>query len=238
MQEPSTALIALNTSLIDQNFLLVLNNFRIQCRSKITINTKESIIPELENFKPGFLFVSSDLPGVVTLQEIIVKVKQISPRTKVVVVTNETDTPNLLTYLLSNTDAIIFEKHLPESLPYALTQLAKEQSFVCGRTVNDLKLQLLQQKLENRSDLGLLEHLTEREIEVLYSLTQGGNYKQISKILFISESTVKTHVNNIFNKLNVNDRTLAVLYALRHGIENVVRNPHLVDNLLKETSQK
>ena len=62
-----------------------------------------------------------------------------------------------------------------------------------------------------------LKYLTAREEEVLDLLTQGNNYKNIAGKLFISETTVKTHVNNIFQKLQVNDRTQAVLYALNNG---------------------
>lgn len=62
-----------------------------------------------------------------------------------------------------------------------------------------------------------LSYLTAREEEVLDLLTQGNNYKNIAGKLFISETTVKTHVNNIFQKLQVNDRTQAVLYALNNG---------------------
>ena len=63
----------------------------------------------------------------------------------------------------------------------------------------------------------LLTYLTAREEEVLDLLTQGNDYKGIAGKLFISETTVKTHVNNIFQKLQVNDRTQAVLYALNNG---------------------
>ena len=66
----------------------------------------------------------------------------------------------------------------------------------------------------------LLTYLTSREEEVLDLLTQGNNYKGIAAKLFISETTVKTHVNNIFQKLQVNDRTQAVLYALNNGFAN------------------
>ncbi len=66
----------------------------------------------------------------------------------------------------------------------------------------------------------LLTYLTAREEEVLELLTQGNNYKGIAAKLFISETTVKTHVNNIFQKLQVNDRTQAVLYALNNGFAN------------------
>ena len=65
----------------------------------------------------------------------------------------------------------------------------------------------------------LLTTLTGRENEVLDLLTQGINYKSIAQKLIISETTVKTHVNNIFQKLQVNDRTNAVLYALTHGFK-------------------
>lgn len=65
----------------------------------------------------------------------------------------------------------------------------------------------------------LLMSLTSRENEVLELLTQGINYKSIAQNLIISETTVKTHVNNIFQKLQVNDRTNAVLYALTHGFK-------------------
>ena len=66
----------------------------------------------------------------------------------------------------------------------------------------------------------LLTTLTVRENEVLELLTEGINYKSIAQKLIISETTVKTHVNNIFQKLQVNDRTNAVLYALTHGFKS------------------
>lgn len=70
----------------------------------------------------------------------------------------------------------------------------------------------------------LLASLTMRENEVLELLTEGINYKSIAGKLIISETTVKTHVNNIFQKLQVNDRTNAVLYALSHGFKTSKTN--------------
>lgn len=69
----------------------------------------------------------------------------------------------------------------------------------------------------------LLSNLTNREEEVLELLTEGENYKSVAAKLFISETTVKTHVNSIFQKLQVNDRTQAVLYALKNGFSNRAR---------------
>lgn len=79
------------------------------------------------------------------------------------------------------------------------------------------------EEANTQNEENLLSYLTSREEEVLDLLTQGNNYKAIAGKLFISETTVKTHVNNIFQKLQVNDRTQAVLYALNNGFGNKVR---------------
>ena len=75
------------------------------------------------------------------------------------------------------------------------------------------------EELSLSGEENLLKTLTSRENEVLELLTEGINYKSIAGKLIISETTVKTHVNNIFQKLQVNDRTNAVLYALSHGFK-------------------
>ena len=62
------------------------------------------------------------------------------------------------------------------------------------------------------------QSLSERELEVLRMMASGAANKQIAAGLSISESTVKTHVTNIFQKLEVNHRTEAVTKAMSKGI--------------------
>jgi len=62
------------------------------------------------------------------------------------------------------------------------------------------------------------EALSERELEVLTLIARGTSNKLIATSLNIGESTVKTHIQNIFHKLNVNDRTEAVTEAIKKGI--------------------
>ena len=57
------------------------------------------------------------------------------------------------------------------------------------------------------------ERLTYREIEVLQMVCLGLSNHEIAEKMFLSEKTVKNHLTNIFRKINVNDRTQAVLYA-------------------------
>jgi DNA-binding NarL/FixJ family response regulator len=63
--------------------------------------------------------------------------------------------------------------------------------------------------------------LTAREIEVLELIAEGLRNKEVAAALGITEETAKVHAKNIFNKLNVNDRTAAVTLALRRGIIHV-----------------
>lgn len=64
----------------------------------------------------------------------------------------------------------------------------------------------------------LIQPLSERELEVLRLLSTGLSNKEIAPVLFISESTVKTHVEHIIHKLGVSDRVQAAVWAARHGL--------------------
>jgi DNA-binding NarL/FixJ family response regulator len=59
--------------------------------------------------------------------------------------------------------------------------------------------------------------LSSREIEILAYIADGNSNKEIAKSLKISDQTVKNHITSILKKLSVNDRTAAVVHALRHG---------------------
>lgn len=67
--------------------------------------------------------------------------------------------------------------------------------------------------------LYLQEHpLTKRELEILELIVQGDTNSEIAEKLYLTVGTVKTHLRNIFNKLNVNDRTQAAVIGLRAGL--------------------
>ena len=67
----------------------------------------------------------------------------------------------------------------------------------------------------------LVDDLTPREMEVLKLIAAGLSNKEIAEALVLSEKTVKNHINNIFSKLHVYDRSQAMLYAIRQGLVKV-----------------
>jgi DNA-binding NarL/FixJ family response regulator len=67
----------------------------------------------------------------------------------------------------------------------------------------------------------LVDDLTLRETEVLQLIAEGRSNREIAEALTLSEKTVKNHINNIFSKLHVCDRSQAMLYAIRQGLVKV-----------------
>ena len=60
--------------------------------------------------------------------------------------------------------------------------------------------------------------LSDREIEVLQLVSRGNSNKEIAKLLFVTEDTIKMHVKKILQKLHANDRTQAVVIAIQRGL--------------------
>jgi DNA-binding NarL/FixJ family response regulator len=82
---------------------------------------------------------------------------------------------------------------------------------VVRRTAQDLPAAELQE------DEQLLEPLTTREREILTLIAQGMNNREISEVLSVTVSTVKTHIEHILSKLQATDRVQAAVWAVRHG---------------------
>lgn len=72
---------------------------------------------------------------------------------------------------------------------------------------------------------GAAADLTQRELEILQQIVRGLTNVEIGEALFISEKTVKNHITNILRKLDVSDRTQAAVYALHHGLAEVIDPP-------------
>ncbi|WP_139693502.1 response regulator [Sporolactobacillus terrae] len=73
-------------------------------------------------------------------------------------------------------------------------------------------------RMKRRSDKALHDDLTNREMEVLLLMARGKSNQEIADELFIALKTVKVHVSNILSKLEVQDRTQAVIYAFQHKL--------------------
>lgn len=96
---------------------------------------------------------------------------------------------------------------------YLINENVLQRPFVASRVLDQFR-ELSQ--MEHGSE-GVFSPLTPREVEILDCVAQGNSNKEIARILNISDQTVKNHITSILRKLAVNDRTQAVIYALKHG---------------------
>ena len=142
---------------------------------------------------------------------------------------SEDDAVKFIVLTTYDTDEYIFDAIEAGAKGYLLKDASREDLFKAVRTVNQGesliepgvvskvldRLTQLSRKGAQGSDYG---SLSERELEVLRLMANGSANKQIAAELSITESTVKTHVANIFQKLEVNHRTEAVTKAMTQGI--------------------
>ncbi|MDT8897132.1 MAG: response regulator [Thermanaerothrix sp.] len=122
-------------------------------------------------------------------------------------------------------DEYIFEGIRAGASAYLLKDVTRDELINAIREVHRgqslLHPQITRKLFEKVSGSGEVEHssaLTDRELEILRMMANGASNKQIAARLKISSHTVKTHVSNIYQKLEVNDRAEAVAKAIRHGI--------------------
>ncbi|HEU5016213.1 MAG TPA: response regulator transcription factor [Roseiflexaceae bacterium] len=100
---------------------------------------------------------------------------------------------------------------------YVINDVVLEDPKVASRVLSQFRN--MNQDLSTTPDVDfpLFTPLSDREIEVLEHIAGGGSNKDIADTLGISTQTVKNHISSILRKLSLNDRTQAVLYALRRG---------------------
>jgi DNA-binding NarL/FixJ family response regulator len=101
---------------------------------------------------------------------------------------------------------------------YLLKDATKPEMISAVTAIMDGKRYIPRHIAARLADRMMRSDLTGRELQILELLAQGSTNKEIATALEISDNTVRNHVNNIMDKLQVSDRTLAVVTAMRSGV--------------------
>ncbi len=141
-------------------------------------------------------------------------VRQVSPRTQVVVLTSFSQDElvfaaikaGALSYLLKDTDA--------ETVLHAVRSASRREAILHPQIAQRLMAEV--SAPTQGQDPGT--ELTGREMEVLRLIAQGLSNAEIAEQLVITERTVKAHVSNLLGKLHLSDRTQAAVFAWREGL--------------------
>jgi two-component system, NarL family, response regulator DegU len=181
----------------------------------------------VEQYNPDVVIMDINMPdvnGVEATRELI----KAYPDTKVIILSIHDDESYVTHALKSGAVGYLLKEMDANTLIEAVKVVADGGSYLHPKVTHNLVKEYRRlanhgqavgeqegyQKVEVRRPLHLL---TRRECEVLQLLADGKSNRAIGEELYISEKTVKNHVSNILQKMNVNDRTHAVVVAIKNG---------------------
>ena len=144
------------------------------------------------------------------------------PRTQVVVLTTYSDDESIIGALRAGALGYLTKDATRAEIGRAVLAAA------AGQAVLDPAVQQRLLSAAVRAPAALPDHdpdeLTPRESDVLRLIAQGKSNREIARALYVSEATVKTHVNRIFAKTGSRDRSQAIRYAYTHGYADPARS--------------
>jgi two-component system NarL family response regulator len=166
--------------------------------------------------QPDLVLLEVALPGMSGV-ELCRAIKRDHPRTEVLVLTADDRDETVFEAIRAGAAGYILKDITPDNLVRAIHAIARGQTMVHPRIARRVldRLSLIAQDQEDGRLYG--DGLTEREVEILVEVAKGATNKEIARKLFISESTVKSRLRNIFRKISVRDRAEAAAYAIRKG---------------------
>jgi two-component system, NarL family, response regulator DegU len=171
--------------------------------------------------RPDVAILDVNLPDENGLQ-ISRRVESELPDVKVILLTGYTDSEQPLHAFRAGAHAYCSKDIEHEQLAEIIRIVASGKWVYEGRNMDEkekqswLDEQLAGLKTDSASE-DLFAPLTQRESEILNLVARGLTNKQIGYLLGISEQTVKNHLTSLLRKIGANDRTQAVVYALKHG---------------------
>ena len=176
-----------------------------------------------ERLNPDVVLVDVNLPGLNGL-EVARVIKRRDPRMGIIILSVYEDDDQLFQAIKVGAAAYSSKDVNPEDLLYFIREVAKGRYLINEAVLAkpNVATRVLHQfrelaATEEEQTALLFAPLTSREIEILDCIARGLSNKEIATELNISGQTVKNHITSILSKLQVNDRTMAVIYAIQRG---------------------
>ncbi|MCC7024204.1 MAG: response regulator transcription factor [Thermomicrobiales bacterium] len=170
-----------------------------------------------EQFAPDVVLLDISLPSMSGF-DVARAIKRRQPRAVVVILTMHEDDGHLFAAIRSGADVFAAKSIEMRELVRLIRHVtandaAASPGFASAQLLDEVRSGIRRAAIEDDD----YSPLSPREIEILGFVAQGQSNKEIASTLRISDQTVKNNITSILRKLQVNDRTQAVIYALRHG---------------------
>jgi DNA-binding NarL/FixJ family response regulator len=206
--------------------------FRVGMRNILEREPDFEIVGEAEDARsaidlaielsPDIILMDLSLPapgGIEATQ----RIKREIPATGIVVLASTEDEDDLFAAIRSGAAAFILKDVGPDDLVTIIRRVAagefliNDKVFAKPAVASRVLKEFRELAVYGQEAAPIFAPLSPREVEILDNIAQGMTNKQVAYALSISEQTVKNHMSSILRKLAVNDRTQAVVYAMRQG---------------------
>ena len=152
--------------------------------------------------------------------EACVAIKDVAPTARIIMLTVSDEEADLYDAVKNGASGYLLKDSSIDEVAQAIRVVADGQSLISPSMAIKLLDEFKQMSRTDRQQVPS-PRLTDRELEVLKLVAQGLNNREIAKRLFISENTVKNHVRNILEKLQLHSRMEAVMYAVREKLLDI-----------------
>ena len=165
----------------------------------------------IEESSPDIALVDLRMPGEHGL-DVVRKGQTVCPTCKYIILTSYVTEEDIREAMATKVDGYILKDALPEELLSAI------RLVFWGKKYFDPAVVQYAMDKKDSGEGNILAQLTTRELDVLTALSKGLNNRSIAETLYISEHTVKKHIGQILEKLELKDRTQAALFAVSKGL--------------------
>lgn len=210
----TTVLIVDDHTLMRQGLRRILDEAHIKVLGEAT-NGQEAVEKTAE-LLPDVVLMDIQMPEMDGI-EATRRIKEANPHIHVVVLTMHEEEEFLFEAIKAGAIGYLVKNRAPQELIEVIEAARQGQSRLQPTMATKLlnEFSNLQKRHEEEA---MYATLTNREKEILTFIAKGMSNKEVAKALFISDKTVKNHLQNIFFKLHINDRTSAAVLAVRKGL--------------------
>jgi len=175
-------------------------------------------IKRAKQLKPDVVLLDLHMPGIGGLEALRVLVEDV-PETQVVMLTVSEDAEDLLETLRAGARGYLLKNIDTEFFLESIQRAARGESVMSPQIAHKLADSLRAPPKGGASASAVNPgKLSPREREIIVMLAHGASNKEIARVLNLSESTIKIHVQGILRKLNIAKRVQAAVYAVEHGL--------------------
>jgi DNA-binding NarL/FixJ family response regulator len=201
--------------------------FRKGIASLLTVRKDIIIVGEAGDGVEAVMLAHQTMPDVILMDvnmpkqdgiETVKIIKREMPHIQIVMLTVSDDDNDLFEAIKSGAKGYLLKNLEPQELYSMLDKLRQGEAPISGAMAAKILQEFRQPEINQDRQVNAIDALTSREIEVLEQVVTGATNKEIADILHITENTVKIHLRNILEKLHVQNRIQAAVYAVQRGL--------------------